>query len=152
MKVYGVFRIDIDSLGEILDCIFKFIKPVPHKTSAIERRCIVRIYHNNLIEVFQCQIKLIATHLLPYCSQMMQCRYILRLQLHSIFIILFTLFEFTKFIPAKGPVIESFEMLGVNLNRIFIIFNCIIKLFFLSIGETSVVVEVSLAGFYLDGF
>ena len=82
---------------------------------------------------------------------MVQGRNISWLKFNCVFIILFRFFEFAKFVPAKGSIVKSFEVLWVDFDRILVIINCTVKLLFLTVGEASVVIEVGFGGFYLNG-
>jgi len=82
---------------------------------------------------------------------MVKSRNIIRLESDCALIVFFCLLKLPELVPAKGSVVECFEMLWVNLNRILIVLDGFMKLALLPECESSIMVKVGLAGLNLNG-
>ena len=69
VPVDSVLLVQVDSSREVSNSFIEFEEPVPHQSSAVVRRSIVRIQCDDGVEVFECKLKAIPTDLLPYCAE-----------------------------------------------------------------------------------
>ena len=71
------------------------------------------------------------------------------LQVDGALVISLRLLVFAQFVPAEGAVVVCFEMIWINLNGIFVVFDCAVEFPLFPISKSTIMVEVGLAR--LDG-
>lgn len=74
---------------------------------------------------------------------MVQSVYVSWLNLKSLKVIRFSVFKIANFIVAECSIVEGFEVVSIDLDSCGIVEDRLIEVFLLTVGEASVMVEIS---------
>jgi len=150
MPVDCILFVKVHSCCKVTNSFIVFQESIPYKTSAVISWSVLRIQLNNLVEVFESQVKSVAAYFLSYSAQMMNGLNIGWLQLNRLEVILLCLLQVACLVPAERPIVICFEMVWVKLDSLSVIVDSSIKITLFSVGKPSVVVKVSFARLYVN--
>jgi hypothetical protein len=78
-------------LGEVAEGFLEVEEPVPDEAPAVVGWRVVWVLIDNAIEVFKCLLQLVSSNFLSDCSEMVNGRDVLRLELYCLAVVLFSL-------------------------------------------------------------
>lgn len=150
VPIDGILLVKLDCCCEISDSLIVFQEPVPDETTTVVSWCVFRVKLDDLVEVLECKVQAITTNFFPHCAQMMDSLYICRLELNGLQVVCFCLGKMISLIPAEGSIVVCFKVATVELDRPRVVCDSCVEVALLSIGEASIVIEVSLTRLNLN--
>jgi len=145
-----ILFVQLNSCREVLNGFVVFEEAVPDETSTVIGWRILRIELNHSVEVFERKVEAIAAYFLSHGAQMVDSLHVGGLELNGAQVVLFCLLQVVRFVPAKSSVVKRLEVVLVEFDCFRVVSDCRIEVTLLSVGKAPIVVEVSLAWFYLD--